>query len=273
MEHPLRTLAHLCLEIAGLAVLASLATLVAAFHVFNGFTSIDAQTAILFCVGAVFLSLVALVAYAAIRIARLKAENRLLQRAATRDGLTRLLNRAAFQGRARDMIAAIGRRSSDAQALTLLIVDADHFKRINDRLGHGVGDKALLTIATTLAGSLRRDDLVGRIGGEEFAVLLKGAGPEEAKIVAERLRSTVHRLAVGPREAPARLSISIGGVSFDRPVPFDMAYRQADALLYKAKRGGRNRFEIAPFALPAPARTRRRLTGTVNAQAMPKARI
>lgn len=270
MEHPFRAIASLCIELAGLALLAGAATLIAAFHVFDGFRTVDPQTAVLFCVAAVFLSLLALMLYAFVRISGLTAENRVLYRAATRDGLTRLLNRAAFQEQARTMMGDLGRRRGDPVALTLLVVDADHFKRINDRLGHDVGDRALRAIAATLAGSLRHDDLVGRMGGEEFGILLKGAGFEEAHIVAERLRVTINRLVVGTNAANTVLSASIGAVSFDRPVPFDFAYKQADVNLYKAKRGGRNRFVVSRLQLSAPVRSQRSLTQAVNPRAASK---
>ena len=272
MEQTLRTLTALCLELVGLALLASLLIVVAAFHYFDGFGAVSAGDALIFSMGSVILTALALIVYALVRIGRLKVENKHLHHAATRDGLTRLLNRTAFKREAERLIGTMGRRRGDPAELTLLIVDADHFKRINDRLGHGVGDQALVAIASTLAGGLRQDDLVGRLGGEEFVVLLRNAGPAEAGIVAERLRATINRLVVGPKSAPARLSVSLGGVSFDRPIPFDLAYRQADSNLYKAKKNGRNRSELGTLAqnLRAP-RTERLLTRLANEKGGPRA--
>lgn len=255
----MRILTVLCLELTALTILAGLLILIAAFHVFGGFGDVPAADALVFSVVGLTLSTLCLIAYACVRIGRLMAQNRTLRRAATRDGLTRLLNRTAFTREAERMIASMGRRREDPVRLTLLVVDADHFKRINDRLGHGVGDKALIAIANTLAGGLRHYDLVGRLGGEEFVVLLKDAGQAEAAIVAERLRATINRLSVGPAAGPARLSVSLGGFSFDRSVPFDFAYRQADLNLYKAKKNGRNRAEITDLAgaMKKPASTKR----------------
>lgn len=244
----MRILPALCLELAGLALLAGVVILIAAFHVFGGYGQVSASDALIFSAVAVTLSTLGLIAYAVVRIGRLTAQNRDLQKAATRDGLTRLLNRSAFTREAERMIASLGRRREDPVRLTLLVVDADHFKRINDRLGHGVGDKALVAIAQALAGGLRHYDLVGRLGGEEFVVLLKDAGPVEAAIVAERLRANINRLSVGPASGPARLSVSLGGFCFDRTLPFDFAYKQADLNLYKAKKNGRNRAEISDLS-------------------------
>lgn len=228
-----------------LCLLSGLAILVAAYRYFEGFGAVTSGEALVFSVVSLTVAATALIAYAVVRVGHLKLRNGQLYEAATRDGLTRLYNRTAFRAQAERMIAAIGRRRSDPVELTLLIVDADHFKRINDSLGHGVGDRALAMIALALAGGVRHDDLVGRLGGEEFAVLLRDAGPKEAMIVAERLRLMVNRLVVGPATNPFRLSVSVGGVCFDRPVPFDLAYRQADINLYKAKTGGRNRSDVS----------------------------
>ncbi|WP_102960304.1 GGDEF domain-containing protein [Mangrovicella endophytica] len=178
------------------------------------------------------------------RIWRLSSANSGLFEAATTDGLTHLLNRVAFRQLATQAIRSAWRRGDDGAGHTLLIVDADHFKRINDKLGHATGDKALVAIATVLKTSLRADDIVGRIGGEEFAVFLRGATGKEAEKVAERLRAAVNRLSVGSARAPVPLSISIGGVSFHQPLPFDILYRSADKALYKAKANGRNRVEL-----------------------------
>lgn len=259
MDKIVPTLLALCLELIALSFLSGLVILVSAYHYFGGLGAVAATDALMFSAIALTTAAAGLIAYAVVRIGRLKLLNGQLHQAATRDGLTRLYNRTAFKAEAERMIAAIGRRRSDPVELTLLIVDADHFKRINDTLGHGVGDKALVMIAAALAGGVRHDDLVGRLGGEEFAVLLKDAGPKEAMIVAERLRLMVNRLMVGSAAKPVRLSVSVGGVSFDRPIPFDLAYRQADINLYRAKKAGRNRSDVSDLLRGAmvPQRSRR----------------
>lgn len=252
LEKIVRTLLFLCLELIALSILSGLVILVAAFRYFDGFVRVNANEAFIFTAVSLTVAAIALIAYAVVRVGRLKLRNSRLQQAAMRDGLTRLYNRTAFKAEAERMIASIGRRKSDPAELTLLVIDADHFKRINDRLGHTAGDKALVSIAAALAGGVRHDDLVGRLGGEEFVVLLKDAGPQEAMIVAERLRLMVNRLMIGPAATPVRLSVSIGGVSFHRPIPFELAYRQADKNLYNAKRTGRNRSDISDL-LRGPA--------------------
>lgn len=248
MDRTLRTLLALCVELIGLTLLAAALILVGAYRYFEGFASVTPTEAFAFSVVALTVAAGCMIAYAVFRIGQLKFQNDLLQLAATRDALTRLLNRAAFKKEATNMIASIGRRRSDASIVALLVIDADHFKRINDTFGHAAGDRALVAIAAALAGGVRSYDLVGRLGGEEFVLLLKDAGPKEAAIVAERLRTLVNRVTVGPRAHPTRLSVSIGGVCFDRPVAFDQAYRYADRNLYKAKKAGRNRFEIADMS-------------------------
>ncbi len=247
MDQILRTLLALCAELIGLTLVAAGVILVGAYHYFDGFSAVTPTQAFMFSVVALTLAAGGMIGYAVVRVGQLKIQNDILQIAATRDALTRLYNRAAFKKEATAMIASIGRRRSDPEAVTLLVIDADHFKRINDSLGHAVGDKALVAIAAALAGGVRSYDLVGRLGGEEFVLLLKDAGPKEAAIVAERLRNLVNRLVVGPPSNPFRLSVSVGGVCFDRPVPFDQAYRYADRNLYRAKKAGRNRSEITDF--------------------------
>ena len=273
IPEPRKPLAPFSLEVFGLAILATAVAVIVAYHVFGDFRSDTAQRALLFCLAVPILSAVPVQIYAALSLAALRRENRTLFHVATRDGLTQVLNRASFKLSAEAEIAALANVPGGLPH-TLLIIDADHFKRINDRLGHHVGDTALTAIASTLRRSVRRDDLVGRLGGEEFAVLLRNAGPDEAAAVAERLRATIHGVEVGPADARTRLSVSIGGISFRSGVAFDTLYKIADGNLYKAKRTGRNRSELTRLgtlgagrtiegvpvraALPPPPRQRRR---------------
>ncbi|WP_182084282.1 GGDEF domain-containing protein [Aureimonas sp. ME7] len=244
-SNSLDSLVRFSLELLGLTVTMGAITVIAAFYAFDGFALPATRATLSFCLLALFLSALPLQIYAALRITRLKRDNDRLFHAATRDGLTQVLNRTAFKRAAEGSIASLSRRrATDLQPHTLMILDADHFKRINDRLGHHVGDEALTAIAATLRRSVRQDDLVGRLGGEEFAILLKNAGMEEARIVAERLRLAIHRIEVGPAERRTRLSVSIGGVSFRSAVAFPTLYKIADANLYTAKRTGRNRFNL-----------------------------
>ena len=126
---------------------------------------------------------------------------------------------------------------------TLLIIDADHFKTINDRFGHLAGDAALELITGAITRSVRGHDVIGRIGGEEFGVLLPDTDAREALIVAERIRRNVEELEFVPggQEGPVRLTVSIGGTMTGSRADLSTAMGVADRNLYAAKDGGRNR--------------------------------
>ena len=121
---------------------------------------------------------------------------------------------------------------------SLVLVDADHFKRINDTYGHSFGDVVLKELVNSCQGSLRTEDLVARYGGEEFVILLPGVTQQRALIVAERIRAAVEKsiLVVDGREI--RYTISLGVAQFADSV--EETLRQADRALYLAKAGGRN---------------------------------
>lgn len=165
---------------------------------------------------------------------QLLATQSVLRAQADIDHLTGTLNRAAFYRSA----AAY---DQDASACVLL-ADIDHFKAINDQHGHAAGDHALRTVAKTLQAALRPDDLLGRIGGEEFAVLLAGMPVELGMTIAERARAAIAALQVTSAEGdPIALSISIGVASLAAGAALDQALAEADAAMYSAKRSGRNR--------------------------------
>ena len=130
------------------------------------------------------------------------------------------------------------------QPLSLLVVDVDHFKRVNDTYGHPVGDAVLVEIARTLRVNSRPIDAVGRYGGEEFLVVLPDTTTLQASDIAERLRSAVESLEIATPEANIRSSISVGLASCEPEknlcTPTDLIMR-ADAALLAAKRLGRNR--------------------------------
>jgi diguanylate cyclase (GGDEF)-like protein len=171
-----------------------------------------------------------------------------LQAAARTDAKTGLLNAAAWQREA-DTELSRARRSGDSVAL--LLVDLDHFKRVNDTYGHLVGDQVLIGVATTLCNQLRDYDIVGRFGGEEFVVLVPGADTVEACRVAERLRNRVRRLAVPAEDGSVAVTISIG-VALMRAHGEDLIelLAAADLALYRAKESGRDR-----VCLPAAKRS------------------
>jgi diguanylate cyclase (GGDEF)-like protein len=148
--------------------------------------------------------------------------------------MTGMLNRESF-------FAALdgSRRKSDRGAL--LIIDADHFKKINDNFGHLTGDDALLLIASAIQRGVRSGDVLGRIGGEEFGGYLVGATEQEAKRVAERIRREVELIRFRPvDERTIPLTVSIGGTVCGEDVSVSDLMRAADRRLYQAKHQGRN---------------------------------
>jgi diguanylate cyclase (GGDEF)-like protein len=121
----------------------------------------------------------------------------------------------------------------------VLAIDVDEFKALNDTLGHPTGDQALRQVAAALQHWTREIDASARVGGDEFAVMLPGAGPGDAMAVAEDLRSTVAR---SPLQGNVRVTISIGATTSIGPVPtFGELWQAADAAMYEAKRGGGDR--------------------------------
>jgi diguanylate cyclase (GGDEF)-like protein len=183
------------------------------------------------------------------KIRQLAVAHRELAIVASTDSLTTVLNRGAFTLLVDAYLKQAGRQAALRRG-SLLVIDADHFKSINDRFGHQVGDLALKTIAKIIKGELRHADLVGRIGGEEFGVFLPGADRAQAAQVAERIRTSVSHVSFPPTASRSELSVSVGGVSFDREVPFDDLFKAADDRLYAAKSNGRNRIDVEEFAGP-----------------------
>lgn len=169
-----------------------------------------------------------------------------LERLATTDHLTGLLNRRAFlEGMERE----IYRARRHGLPLALIMFDVDHFKRINDSHGHPAGDEVLRRIAATCRRLLRDEDLVGRLGGEEFAVALVQPPMEAAAAVAERLRQSIEAQAIEFGGRPVPVTISLGFAELGNGIDTaDQLVSQADACLYAAKREGRNRVCGAPAA-------------------------
>ena len=168
-----------------------------------------------------------------------------LARLSRTDGLTGLPNRRFFEETFQSTWAGARRTR---QPLSLLIVDADHFKRYNDEYGHAVGDEVLKGLASCLAGSVHRpDDLVARVGGEEFAVLLPETSREGALCIAGKLHAAVALLAVpsaGIDMGAVTVSIGLAVGPADAASPNDL-YQKADTALYAAKLGGRNQTRCA----------------------------
>ncbi len=159
-----------------------------------------------------------------------------LRQLATRDSLTELFNRRHFFELTERALAAAQRRQ---RPVALLMVDIDHFKRINDTHGHLVGDEVLRDFAQVAGAGLRTEDLVARFGGEEFVVLLPETSREAAWAAAERLRCAVELREVGA--ARVRYTVSIGLCTLAPATPLAEMLCCADRALYRAKAGGRNR--------------------------------
>jgi diguanylate cyclase (GGDEF)-like protein len=145
----------------------------------------------------------------------------------------------------------VGRARRHAVPLSVLMLDVDHFKAINDRHGHAAGDAALQALVAACRGQLRGTDVVGRLGGEEFALLLPHTGAEGAVAFAERLREALAALVVEGPSGPFRFTVSLGAAELaDTDAGLEALLARADAALYRAKREGRNRVVLAPPALP-----------------------
>ena len=160
-----------------------------------------------------------------------------VQRQATTDELTGLANRRRFMDA---LTTEIGRVERFGGSLALLLADIDDFKRINDRFGHHVGDEALRRFAVLLAGELRDVDVAGRLGGEEFALLLPETDRDGALVAAERIRAAVARdELVLPEPVRLRFTVSLGVAAYEGGSGEEFL-RQADAALYRAKGEGKN---------------------------------
>jgi diguanylate cyclase (GGDEF)-like protein len=173
---------------------------------------------------------------------RLRSANRNLYLLATIDELTGFSNRRHFLTH---LETEVRRSTRYPQPLTLAIFDLDRFKSVNDTYGHAAGDAVLRAMADCLRATFRETDLAGRLGGEEFAILMPATAQDGAVAVCERLRLTVARTAVPAGDATVQATISIG-IAAQRPEEDGTSLLvRADRALYQAKRNGRNRIEIA----------------------------
>ncbi|MYW90513.1 GGDEF domain-containing protein [Amycolatopsis rubida] len=169
------------------------------------------------------------------------------------DKYTGLLNREGWDAR-----VASALDGSMGHAIALLVLDLDHFKAVNDRYGHPVGDAVLRVVAATLAAAVRREDIVGRYGGDEFMALLPGANRACAQAIAERIRKRIRNAVVEARPADGcpvvitELTASVGGVALSASGGTGIAelVRRADANLLNAKRFGKDRVLIEDDGSP-----------------------
>lgn len=167
-----------------------------------------------------------------------------LETMASTDSLTRIYNRRVFREWCEREFALSLRTGIP---FSLVIMDLDHFKRINDRYGHRGGDEVLLAVVQIMQGSIRSIDTLGRWGGEEFVALLPGTGMEEALIVAQRVRRNVEGLALEIDQASVSVTVSLGLASLrDGEDTIDAMFLRADQALYQAKESGRNQVLTMP---------------------------
>ena len=167
--------------------------------------------------------------------------------AAMVDPLTGISNRRAFL---HDASLLAKRHIANPRPVAILLIDLDHFKSINDRFGHAVGDRVLAIFADAARKSMRGSDLVGRLGGEEFAAVLTETSREKALEVAERIRLTFAQMAEKVGGHPVGPTVSIGLVHcLERTLDIPDLLTRADNALYYAKERGRNRVEVAATAL------------------------
>jgi diguanylate cyclase (GGDEF)-like protein len=173
---------------------------------------------------------------------RMRDYNNQLQDLASHDPLTRVFNAGAYY-RACDQQIHVSQRSN--QTFAVLFIDLDHFKSINDTYGHAVGDDVLRTVAQTLQTTVRRSDIVGRIGGEEFSVFLPNTQLLGAQQLAETLRVAIESIQIEVNGMHLRITASIGVAAkrFDQET-MQAIQQLADQAMYEAKRGGRNRVSI-----------------------------
>lgn len=185
-------------------------------------------------------------------VRRLEVQTELLSKLAAFDDLTGAYNRRSMF---HHLEAEIGRSRRYRRNLSVLMVDVDHFKRVNDELGHAAGDKALAWVSQTLSSQLRSMDFLCRYGGEEFCVILPETNVQGALRAAERLRIAVEREPFTTESIGVAITISVGaatwGASEGSEIPDLLA--QADAALLEAKRGGRNRVAAAAIAEVGPS--------------------
>jgi len=169
--------------------------------------------------------------------------------AAVTDPLTGLFNRRGFVEAGTQLIARAAQRQ---ETVNVLMCDLDHFKAVNDNFGHSVGDSTLRLFAATLSGNMRVNDVICRLGGEEFAVIIAGALADGAA-AAERVRTLYQAAATEVRGCPVGATVSIGIACGAPGADIEALLARADVALYRAKEHGRNRVELANELVPAPS--------------------
>jgi diguanylate cyclase (GGDEF)-like protein len=178
-----------------------------------------------------------------IKSLELEATNRKLNELAIHDGLTGAFRRGYIEGELRRMVKGAWRKPSD---FSVMLLDIDLFKRVNDQHGHAVGDDVLRSLTKLVQETLRENDLFGRWGGEEFIVLMPDTGLRSAVEAAERVRKAVHSMRLASAQGPFGVTVSIGVAQLEPEEAADRLTHRVDKALYAAKHGGRDR--VQPYA-------------------------
>ncbi|WP_026244307.1 GGDEF domain-containing protein [Dasania marina] len=175
------------------------------------------------------------------RTEELQSSNEKLKELAARDSLTGILNRGSFFATAQHLLALCKRQKSTA---SFILMDLDHFKTINDTYGHFIGDQVLIHFSHTIEALLRKSDLIGRVGGEEFAVFLPDIGINDARRIAEKIRKTIANATLDIDGKTVNYTVSLGVESSEsQDHSIDELFKRADSRLYGAKDKGRDRVE------------------------------
>jgi diguanylate cyclase len=213
------------------------------------FQPVTSMSVLLACLPMLFIHSIA-VSQASYRLAReVKRQNRLLDELSRLDVLTGLDGRRYWMAEAEHLLQ---HRHDSGEAATLLMIDVDHFKSINDTYGSTVGDEVLRAVAAVIRGSIRNIDKAGRFGGDEFGLVLQGTGAHAARIVAERIRHGVEEIAMsGIPELRCTVSTGIAEATESETDMLDWL-EAAGGALYRAKTEGRNRVVCQPTRLDGP---------------------
>lgn len=172
----------------------------------------------------------------------LSVRSETLEHAAATDGLTGMHNRRYFDDALREYLAAFKRID---KPIGMIILDLDHFKKVNDTHGHDVGDEVLRQVSICLQEFTRYHDVVARLGGEEFAILSPNINDRQLFDLADRIRRAVAQLMINTGNVTVKVTVSAGVAIWDGHETGDDLYRRADKQLYEAKRAGRNRVCVA----------------------------
>ena len=175
---------------------------------------------------------------------KLEVEKREFESLSITDALTGVMNRTGIQ----QFLEKLFKGNFDRGQTGLLMFDIDHFKRINDRRGHDVGDRVLRGVAKLIEQNIRQTDVFGRWGGEEFILVCPQASEEKLTALAEKLRSAIHAHTFEETSEPLRVSVSIGATLATPNEAFETMFKRADTALYEAKNGGRNCVVFNPSA-------------------------